>query len=113
MHSAFKQADLSGVMRFVLADMEPFTEVVSRSPSPALIYCHEPGVVALPEFGKCFFTALMQQVEIVIEAVTFDRLAGRFAKFHRYGPVPESRDFVEGVRRYILERIQLIQLLGR
>ena len=64
------------MMRFMLADVEPFTQIIGRSPPPTLVHCHEPRIIAFAEFGKCFFPALLQQVEVVIETVALDSLAG-------------------------------------
>jgi len=44
----------------MLADMKPFTVVVCRTPSPALIDSHEPSVVPLSKFRERFFASLLQ-----------------------------------------------------
>lgn len=85
--------------------MEPFAKVVGRPPNKAFVDGHEPGVVPLAEFGERFFPAFVQQVQVVIEAVALDNLAGRFAKLHRYGPVFESRIFVDRFRSQVVKGI--------
>src|SRR5260370_20416058 len=45
---AFSQEfDLAGVMCLVLADVEPLTEIVRRTPEPVFVDGHEPRVIAL------------------------------------------------------------------
>jgi hypothetical protein len=44
------QVDLSEMMRLMLADVKPLAKITRRSPEPALINRHQPGIVALSEF---------------------------------------------------------------
>lgn len=58
--SALQKADLPGVMRFVLADVEPFAQIVSGPPRPIAVDRHQPLVVAFAEFGERFLAALLK-----------------------------------------------------
>ncbi len=55
---------MSGVMRFVLADVEPFAQIVGAAPRPVFVNRQEPPVVTFAEFGERFFAALIQEVQM-------------------------------------------------
>ena len=46
-----EQGDLAGVVRFMLADVKPLTEVVGWTPSPAFVGSEEPRIILLAKFG--------------------------------------------------------------
>src|SRR5262249_25120486 len=86
---ARQQADLPAVVRFMLADVEPFAEIVGRSPRKCLIDGHQPLIVSLAEFRERLLPGLTQDGEVVIEIVALDRLASWFAEVHGRYPLLE------------------------
>ena len=76
-----QKGDLTGVMRLMLANMEPLAIIVSRSPRPVLIHGHQPRVVALAEFRQGFLACLLKSLQIVIEIRTLDGVTTAFPRF--------------------------------
>ena len=64
-----QQIDLTGVVRFVLADVKPFAVIVGWTPGPRLIHGHEPRIVALAETFQSFVASFAQgrQVQAKME----------------------------------------------
>src|SRR5437588_2925065 len=81
-NALLQELDLAVVVRFVLADMEPLAVIVCGAPSPSLVDREEPIVITFAEFGKRLFAGFFENVEVVVEIVAFDSLAGRLAEFH-------------------------------
>jgi hypothetical protein len=86
-----EEVDLTGVVGLVLADVEPFAEVIGGSPVEGLVDgAEEPGVVALFELGEGFGADLCEDVEVVLEGVALDGGAAFVAEVH--GGVPTLLD---------------------
>src|SRR6201996_2571542 len=84
---------LPGVMRFMLADVEPFPIDVYFPFAKLLRFTtKQPRVIALFEFGQRVLACFVQNIEVVIEIVAFDRLTPSVAEVH--GRVPLFLDIV-------------------
>src|SRR5260370_35056930 len=82
-----QEFDLAVVVRLVFTDMKPFAVIIRGSPTPGLVNSREPCVVTLAKFGKGLLARLAEQIQIIVEAVSLDRFASRFAEFHGYAPL--------------------------
>src|SRR5579863_1915028 len=87
--TALEEFDLAVVVGLVLGDMEPLSVVIGAGVG---VHHSEPLVVALFELGEGAFPRFLQEIEVVIERVALDGLAGGFAELH--GNSPFFRDGV-------------------
>jgi hypothetical protein len=49
---AFYVFNLPVMVRLMLTNVEPFTIIIGRTPWPAFIYLHQPGIIPFFEFGN-------------------------------------------------------------
>lgn len=92
-----QKSDLASMVRFVLANMEPFpTDIYLLAAIELLcIGGWEPLVISFAEFGEGVFTGLVEDVEIVVEVVALDGFATAIAKVHRRVPTSLSMRIID------------------
>lgn len=81
-----QHVDLAGVVRLMFADVEPFAEIICRTPEPRLVDRLEPSVVAPLELGERFLADLAESVQVEVEVVALDGRAAGVAEVH--GRIP-------------------------
>src|SRR5215467_8220035 len=74
-------------MRFMLADVEPLAIIVGWPPWPILIHGQEPGVISLAEFRQRLCSRFLEDIEVVVAVVTFDRFSSGISEVHRRIPL--------------------------
>src|SRR6201992_1939568 len=99
------------MMRFVLSDVEPFAVVVGWTPWPIFIGRQEPCVISLAKLRQGFLSNVVEDADVVIAIMAFDRLSSRIAQVHRRVPL-----LLDRVRPAIpllpLERVHLVIRFG-
>jgi len=75
---------LAVVIGFVFGDVEHLAKLFMPISVSTTV---EPFVIAFFEFGEIFFARFVEDVEVVIEIVTFDGFARGLVEIHGYVPI--------------------------
>ena len=110
---ALQNRDLSIMMGFVLANVEPFTQIVGWAPWKFLVDGHQPPVIAIFQFGQGRLARFTQRSEIVVKIISLALLPRRLSEVH--GDIPFSFELlIVRIPIFAFERVKpLVSIRGR